>query len=70
MRGLFLRCLVPLLMTKVSIQSHDFFAVHMDVCRVILDYMKFIEYYPAGYKSAEQYIQAIRMELEAQIQKW
>ena len=35
---------------------------HMDVRRVILDHMKFIDYYPAGYTSAEQYIQATRMD--------
>ena len=29
---------------------------HMDVRRVILDHMKFIDYHPAGYTSAEQYI--------------
>ena len=34
----------------------------MDVCRVILDHMKFIDYHPAGYTSAEQYIQATRMD--------
>ena len=35
---------------------------HMDVRRVILDHMKFIDYHPAGYTSAEQYIQATRMD--------
>ena len=34
----------------------------MDVHRVILDHMKFIDYYSAGYTSAEQYIQAMRMD--------
>ena len=34
----------------------------MDVHRVILDHMKFIDYYPAGYTSAEQYIQVTRMD--------
>ena len=35
---------------------------HMDVCRVIVDHMKFVDYYPPGYTSAEQYIQATRMD--------
>ena len=29
---------------------------HIDVCKVIVDHMKFIGYYPAGNTSAEQYI--------------
>ena len=35
---------------------------HMDVRRVVLDHMKFIDYYPAGYASTEQYIQVTRMD--------
>ena len=35
---------------------------HMDVRRVIVDHMKFVDYYPPGYTSAEQYIQATRMD--------
>ena len=34
----------------------------MDVQRVIADHMKFADYYPPGYTSAEQYIQAKRMD--------
>ena len=35
---------------------------HMDVRRVIVDHMKFVDYYPPGYTSAEQYIQLTRMD--------
>ena len=34
----------------------------MDVRRVVLDHMKFIDYHPAGYTSAKQYIQVTRMD--------
>ena len=35
---------------------------HMDVRKVIVDHMKFIDYYPAGSTSAEQYIQVTSMD--------
>ena len=35
---------------------------HIDVCKVIVDHMKFIGYYPAGNTSAEQYIQVTSMD--------
>ena len=35
---------------------------HMDVRRVVLDQMKFIDYHSAGYTSAEQYNQVTRMD--------
>ena len=34
----------------------------MDVRKVIVDHMKFIDYYPAGSTSAEQYIQVTSMD--------